>query len=163
MSIHKGNIAGSSRSRGISSQKLYRILLYVGDCPLSMHTILNRPELLLGISLYRDISTWVSLQVFAGSFFLYGGQTAELFSENLIQCVWGDTWKDREDWGMAVVICITVVVRNLRQDQDYTVLNAVDSRRMGKAIAWERKLKQTNWEVKQVWRHEIPCPGAYTQ
>lgn len=36
---------------------------------------------------------------------------------------------------MAVVICITVVVRNPRENQASTVLNAVHSHRMGKAVA----------------------------
>lgn len=158
MSIHKGIVAVSSRSRHTSSQELWRVLFYAEDCPLLTHITLNRPELLLGISLYRDISAWDSLQ-----FFLYRNQTAALFSENLIGLAWGDTWKDKEDWGMAVVICIAVVVRNPRENQASTVLNAVHSHRMGKAVAWKRKLKETKWEGKQVWRHEIQCPGAYTQ
>lgn len=92
VSIHKGIVAVSSRSRHTSSQELWRVLFYAEDCPLLTHMTLNRPELLLGISLYRDISTWDSLQ-----FFLYRNQTATLFSENLIGLAWGDTWKDKED------------------------------------------------------------------
>lgn len=71
---------------------------------------------------------------------------AALFSEKLIGLAWAGIWEDKEDWGTAVIICITLVVRNPRQDQASTMLDVVHSHRIGKGVAWKRKLKQTKGE-----------------
>lgn len=89
-------------------------------------------------------------------------QMAAHSSEKLIRLAQGGAWEDEEDWGMTVTICITLVVRNPRQDQASAMLNSVHLHRIGKAVVWKLKLKQTKDERRKRYKDMKYCAQEHT-